>query len=121
MIVRRELLSFGLISLLSLSVCGQDSVSPAAPPKGLRVFYTGHSFHMFVPQQIERLVPLAKIEGHKLAGTQGIGGSKVIQHWDRADDMNTAKKALKTGEVDVFTMAPHLMIPDPGIDNFVEL
>jgi hypothetical protein len=35
--------------------------------------------------------------------------------------MNTAKKALLAGEVDVFTMAPHLMIPDPGIDNFTEL
>jgi hypothetical protein len=26
-----------------------------------------------------------------------------------------------SGKVDVFTMAPHLMIPDPGITNFVEL
>lgn len=99
----------------------QEAAPKQAPPIGQRVFYTGHSFHMFVPPLIERMVPLEQISGHKLVGTQGIGGSKVIQHWDRADEMNTAKKALKTGEVDVFTMAPHLMIPDPGIDNFVEL
>lgn len=120
MILRRSFLAVVLCAFLGSFSFAQEATK-AAPPKGLRVFYTGHSFHMFVPQLIDRMVPLAKIEGHKLAGTQGIGGSKVIQHWDRPDEMNTAKKALKTGEVDVFTMAPHLMIPDPGIDNFVEL
>ncbi len=90
-------------------------------PAGQRVFFTGHSFHMFVPPMIERLATAAGIQGHKLAGQQGIGGSKVIQHWDLADDKNLAKKALVGGQVDVFTMAPHLMIPDPGITNFVEL
>ena len=92
-----------------------------APPAGLRVFYTGHSFHMFVPPRIEQLVKSAGIEGHKLVGTQGIGGSRVIQHWDLADDKNKAKPALESGQVDVFTMAAHLAIPDPGIDNFTEL
>ena len=120
MILRRSFSSLALLLLFSLTVRAQEA-APQAPPKGQRVFYTGHSFHMFVPPLIEKMVPLAKIEGHKLTGTQGIGGSKVIQHWDRAEEMNTAKKALLTGEVDVFTMAPHLMIPDPGIDNFTEL
>lgn len=94
---------------------------PNAPPAGLRVFYTGHSFHMFVHPRIEQLVRSAKIEGHKLAGTQGIGGSKVIQHWDLEDGKNKAKPALESGQVDVFTMAPHLMVPDDGITKFTEL
>ena len=92
-----------------------------APPAGVRVFYTGHSFHMFVPPMVEQLVKEAGIQGHVLVGRQGIGGSKVIQHWDKADAENEAKKALLTGKVDVFTMAPHVMVPDPGITNFVEL
>jgi hypothetical protein len=92
-----------------------------SPPAGLRVFYTGHSFHMFVPPRVEQLVKSAKIEGHKLVGTQGIGGSRVIQHWDLADDKNKAKPALTSGEVDVFTMAAHLQIPDEGITKFTEL
>jgi hypothetical protein len=87
----------------------------------MRVFYTGHSFHMFVPPRIEKLVQAAKIEGHRLAGTQGIGGSRVFQHWDLAAERNKAKPALESGEVDVFTMAAHLAIPDPGIANFTEL
>ncbi|MFZ2277106.1 MAG: hypothetical protein WAW39_04875 [Prosthecobacter sp.] len=88
---------------------------------GQRVFYTGHSFHMFVPGMIEAMVKTTDIRGHKLAGQQGIGGSKVIQHWDLADDKNVAKKALGGGEVDVFTMASHLLSPDEGITNFVNL
>jgi hypothetical protein len=76
---------------------------------------------MFVPQRIEQMVKAAGIEGHKLAGTQGLGGSRVIQHWDLADDKNKAKPALTGGEVDVFTMSAHLAIPDDGITNFAEL
>lgn len=91
------------------------------PPAGLRVFYTGHSFHMFVPPKVEQLVKAAGIDGHKLAGTQGIGGSRVIQHWELADDRNKAKPALAIGGVDVFTMAAHLTVPDEGITKFAEL
>lgn len=90
-------------------------------PAPVRVFYTGHSFHMFVPARIEQLVKAAGISEYKLAGSQGIGGSKVIQHWDKPTEENRAKQALETGEVDVFTMAAHLLVPDPGIDNFTEL
>jgi hypothetical protein len=94
---------------------------PQAPPAGLSVFYTGHSFHMFVPPRIEKLVKSAGIKEHRLTGTQGIGGSRVIQHWDLEAEKNKAKAALEGGDVDVFTMAAHLEIPDPGITNFTEL
>jgi hypothetical protein len=63
----------------------------------------------------------AGIEGHKLAGRQGIGGSRVIQHWELEDEKNTAKPALAGGQVDVFTMAAHVAIPDEGITKFTEL
>src|SRR5687767_2128724 len=103
-----------LLASACLMLCNATGVAEDAksPPKGLRVFYTGHSFHMFVPPRIEQLVKAAGIEGHKLVGTQGIGGSRVIQHWDLADERNKAKPALMSGEVDVFTMAAHLAIPD---------
>jgi len=91
---------FFAIALCCVAAPAQDVKTP---PPGLRVFYTGHSFHMFVPAKMEQLVKSAGIQGHKLVGTQGIGGSKVIQHWDLADDKNKAKPALTSGEVDVFT------------------
>ncbi|MFO1043758.1 MAG: hypothetical protein U0941_18410 [Planctomycetaceae bacterium] len=98
-----------------------SSATAAELPAGLRVFYTGHSFHMFVPPQIDVMVKAAGIQGHRQVGVQGIGGSRVIQHWDLSDEKNKAKPALTSGDVDVFTMAAHLAIPDEGIAKFTEL
>jgi len=108
-----------LVALACTSSVAADDAR--TPPDGLRVFYTGHSFHMFVPPRVEQMVEASGIKGHKLVGTQGIGGSRVIQHWDLADEKNNAKAALTSGEVDVFTMAAHVTIPDDGITNFTEL
>ena len=107
--------------VLMLPDVGPTQAQEAKQPDGLRVFYTGHSFHMFVPPRVEQLVKLAGIQGHKLIGQQGIGDSRVIQHWDLEDAKNKAKPALTSGEVDVFTMAAHVMIPDDGITKFTEL
>src|SRR5262245_38772755 len=108
-------------AVLAVACVNLAPTANAQAPAGLRVFYTGHSFHMFVPQQGEQLVKAAGIQGHKLAGRQGIGGSRVIQHWELADDKNTAKPALNAGNIDVFTMAAHVAIPDEGITKFTEL
>ena len=110
-----------LSAVLALACCGSAVAADTKVPVGQRVFYTGHSFHIFVPPAIEQLVKSAGIQDHKLVGQQGIGGSRVIQHWDLPDDKNKAKAALLTGEVDVFTMAAHLAIPDEGIAKFTEL
>jgi hypothetical protein len=110
-----------LITLIVIVTLNTAVASAEDKPKGQRVFYTGHSFHMFVPPRVEQMVKSAKIEGHQLVGTQGIGGSRVIQHWDLADEKNKAKPALASGDVDVFTMAAHVQIPDEGIANFTEL
>ncbi len=120
---RRQFLAAVCCLTLIASVCTSALAANDAqtPPDGLRVFYTGHSFHMFVPPRVEQLVEAAGINGHKQVGTQGIGGSRVIQHWDLADEKNKAKPALTNGEVDVFTMAAHVTIPDEGITNFTEL
>lgn len=91
------------------------------PAATLRVFYTGHSFHMFVPVIMERMVKTADVKEYKQAGKQGLGGSRVQQHWDLAEEKNQAKRALEKGDVDIFTMAPNVKMPDEGIDRFAEL
>jgi len=122
---RRFLACAGCLAIATIAAAAMPGRAGAddapQPPAGLRVFYTGHSFHMFVPQRVEQFVVAAGINGHKLVGTQGIGGSRVIQHWDLPDEKNKAKATLIGGEVDVFTMAAHLTIPDQGITNFTEL
>jgi hypothetical protein len=105
----------------ALVLCVLPCVGRADDPPRLRVFYTGHSFHMFVPGRVALMAKAAGAKEYQQAGTQGIGGSRVIQHWDKDKGDNKARQALEKGDVDVFTMAPHLKVPDEGIDRFVEL
>ena len=89
-------------------------------PPGRRVFTAGHSFHVFVADLLPGLARAAGIAGHVAVGTQFLGGSRVLEHWDRPDALNEAKRALRTGRVDVLTLSPTFH-PDPGIDRFVRL
>lgn len=93
---------------------------PAAAPQGLRVFYASHSLMWYVPKPLGEMAEAAGIKGHELVGLQSLGASKTSQHWNLADGKNDAKKALKTGAVDVFVMSP-ISFPDEGIENFVKL
>src|SRR5438132_188408 len=73
---------------------------------GQRVFTCGHSFHVWVPGIVADLCQKAEIPNHVQLGISSIGGSKVIQHWNIPDEKNKAKEALKTGKVQVLTLAP---------------
>jgi hypothetical protein len=88
--------------------------------KGQRVFTCGHSFHVWVPGIVVDLAKKSDIKDHVQVGLSSIGGSKVIQHWNKPDDKNNAKDALKTGKVDVLTLSP-IFFPDAGIENFTKL
>ena len=76
---------------------------------------------MFVPPRIDQLAASAGLSNHRTVGAQGIGGSRVIQHWDLNNGDNKARAVLTSGELDVFTMACHIQVPDQGIDNLVDL
>ncbi len=88
--------------------------------EGQRLFTCGHSFHVWVPGIVSDLCKSAEIANHTQIGISSIGGSRVIQHWDIADEKNKAKDALRTGKVDVLTLSP-IFLPDPGIENFAKL
>lgn len=92
----------------------------AAPPAGQRVFSCGHSFHVFVPSIVADMAKAAGVKDHQQLGLSGIGGSRVIQHWDVPDATNKAKEALQSGKVDVLTLSP-IHLPDDGIEKFAAL
>ena len=96
------------------------SAQSDAPP-GLRVFVCGHSFHTYVAKPLEELAKAAGIAGHVNAGVQFIGGSSVTQHWDLPDEKNGCKRTLAGGKVDVLTLSPNWVMPDPAIGRFTEL
>ena len=111
---RSHRLLFVLIAaLLPLSASAQEV-------KGQRIFFTGHSFHYFMPPILADMANKGGIKDHTQVGLSAIGGSRVYQHWNVADDKNKAKEALKSGKLDVFTMAP-IFLPDDGIEKFVKL
>lgn len=89
--------------------------------EGWRVFVCGHSFHAFVDAPLETLAREAGHANHRNVGKLFVGGSKPIDIWKLPDAKNTARTALATGEVDVLTLSPHELVPDPGVDLYAEL
>lgn len=120
---------FGLLALLfasygalNLAVADDKQPPSATAPitQGQKIFSCGHSFHVFVPQVLADLAKAVEIKGHEQIGLSRIGGSRVIQHWEVADDKFNSKEALKSGKVDVLTLSP-IHLPDEGIENFTRL
>lgn len=114
----RSQLSAILIALAL--VAARSPAADAVAPAGPRVFVCAHSFMLFTAKL---LPPMAEAAGivRLNAGQQMIGGSRVIQHWNLPDEKNSAKTALREGKVDVLTLSPHNLLPDPGIDHFTRL
>ena len=114
---RMPIVAATLVLLLTVVTLAAD---PTPIDKGQRVLSAGHSFHVFMPNILKELAQAGGVKDHVQVDLQSIGGSRVIQHWDLADEKNKAKTALKTGKVDVFTLSP-IFLPDDGIANFTKL
>lgn len=115
------LLVYGCLAGTAHAQPGDTKPSPdEQSPKGLRVYFASHSLLWYTPKPLGEMAEAAGIKDHKLVGLQSLGASRTLQHWNLPDDRNQAKKALKTGEVDVFVMSP-ISFPDEGIENFVKL
>jgi hypothetical protein len=116
-----------LVAILALSSFAADPTPVAtasaasATTEGQRVFVCGHSFHVYIAKPLEELAAAATIAKHANLGVQFIGGSSVTQHWELPDEKNKCKQALATGNVDVLTLSPNWIMPDPAIDRFVDL
>ena len=119
-------LAFALLAGNLLAASQANSADPASDKtlapvtQGQRVFTCGHSFHVFVYHILAEMAQSAGIADHQSVGLSRIGGSRVIQHWDVAEDKNEAKAALRAGKVDVLTLSP-IWLPDEGIEKFARL
>lgn len=134
-----------LLMLVAGAQANGDEKSEKGPiSQGQRIFYTGHSFIMFIPPYMDEFTEVAGIKGQTTLGHSWLGGSTTLQHWDvgskgklplkdinriygndvteamTADEPNFTKKILRTQQVDVLTLAP-LYKADDGIDKFATL
>jgi hypothetical protein len=120
----RYIAALALLLTAAGGLCFADDKKPegATAPitQGQKVFTCGHSFHYFMPPLLAEMAKAGEIKGHEQVGQSSIGGSRIIQHWDVADEKNKAKELLKAGKVDVLTLSP-IHLPDPGIENFAKL
>src|SRR4051812_11284693 len=110
--MKRRLFLSLLLAVLGNVWSARADDAAAAP----RVFVCAHSFMIFTAKLLPPVAQSAHLP-YVSAGQQMLGGSRVIQHWNLADDKNRAKAALRAGTVDVLTLSPHILIPDEGIDN----
>jgi hypothetical protein len=119
--------------LSALSVVA--SVQGAAP-KGLKIQWVGHSFHMFLPGPVAKLAKEAGIQGHTDVGKDMLGGSSPCEHWNRAYPEakqvggfvgggmgKTAggkdlRRTIDAGIPDVVTLSTQQAVPEPCIEKF---
>ncbi len=118
--LQRTRISFIATALLTALLLSNGSARAQTDMKGQRIFFSGHSFHYFMPPILADLAKKADIKDHMQVGLSSIGGSRVHQHWNAAGGKNKARESLSAGTLDVFTMAP-IYLPDDGIENFVKL
>lgn len=118
------------IALFALAVFPAATVAEVVPAAtqpvvpidhGLRVFVAGHSFHVPMAPVLAEVAKSAGLADNELLGTMYRGGSQVKELWDVPTWRNPAKTALRSGKVDVLTTSPLVQLPDPGLDQFVEL
>jgi hypothetical protein len=114
----------GLVSMLIAVAIGTVAQASGTAPldKGQRLFIAGHSFNVFICAPLESLATEAGIGGHTTYGVQFIGNSTPMQHWTQGtEESNIAKRALRTGELDVLTLSPNATLPEEAIDKFADL
>jgi hypothetical protein len=107
-----------------------------AAPKGLKIQWVGHSFHMFLPSPVAKLAKEAGITGHTDVGKDMLGGSSPCEHWNRAypeakqvggfvgGGMGKSaggqdlRRTIDAGIPDVVTLATQQTMPEPCIGKF---
>jgi len=87
---------------------------------GVRLFVAGHSFHFGIVPWMEKIARNAGITNQILVGKLFVGGSRTIRVWETSATQSDVRAALQAGQVDVLTLSPHRLLPDPGVDKFVD-
>ena len=114
-----------LLLTLILAVVGLGQAADSPPmrsiERGARIAIAGHSFHVGIEWFLQRIAQAADLQEQAVVGKVFVGSSQVIQVWNVPEATNAVKRALRAGTVDVLTLSPHTLLPDPGIDKFVDL
>jgi hypothetical protein len=87
----RRAWQFSALLVTFLVAC--SSLHAQTEIQGQRIFFSGHSFHVFMPPILADLAKKGQIKDHTQIDLSSIGGSRVIQHWN--PPVTTVPKASK--------------------------
>lgn len=108
-----------VVLFVALSAGGDE---PAGAPASQHIFVAGHSFHTPIAPLLDEIARSAGVPAPVVIDRQGLGGSSVTKHWELPDEKDKARKAIKSGTVDVLTVSPNANpLPDPAIAKFTAL
>lgn len=120
----RRIVFFLILTLVGFAGNGWTATQPTPElaSSGARIFVAGHSFHQGIaPFLLTQIAFNAGISNQVLVGKLFVGGSRVIRVWEESAKQSAVRTLLHDGKVDVLTLSPHRLLPDPGIDKFVDL
>jgi hypothetical protein len=112
------------IALANIGNANGQYPPPGPKPKGLKISWVGHSFHVYLPSPVAKLASEAGIRGHESLGVDFIGASAPCQHWTKGggeNGTNAVKNILKAGRADVQTLSTQQPNPDPCVPKFAKL
>src|SRR3954466_8033719 len=102
-----------LVAALFLLACC-PLLSAQGEPKGQRVYYSGHSFHYFMPPILADIAKKAGVKDHTMLGISALGGSRVYQHWAPAQTSTPKNAKDVTLPADTITVASTNRFPASG-------
>jgi hypothetical protein len=121
------LLSFDIMLPRSFAILLGLALASASPimdntfaPKGYKIQFVGHSFHMFLPSPLALLAKEAKVSGHETLNFDMLPASYPEWHWSKMESgMGVVKQNLQ-GKADLLTLSTRELAPDPAIAKFAD-
>jgi hypothetical protein len=118
--------SFAILLGLALASASpiMETASPimvsTAAPKGYKIQFVGHSFHMFLPGPLASLAKEANIPGHETLNFDMLPASYPEQHWSKMQGGQGVVKQNLQGKADLLTLSTRELAPDPAIAKFAD-
>lgn len=113
------MLSRSVVLLAGLALATASPImDSAAAPKGYKIQFVGHSFHMFLPSPLAKLAKEANIAGHQTLNFDMLPASYPEQHWSKMQSGGGTVKTNLQGKADLLTLATRELAPDPAIAKF---
>jgi hypothetical protein len=104
------------LALVSASPIKENKVAP----RGYKIQFVGHSFHMFLPTPLAALAREAQIPGHETLNFDMLPASYPEQHWSKMQSGSGVVKQNLQGRADMLTLATRELAPDPAIAKFAD-